>query len=242
MRPRVILTYGGDREKLAPYLAAVSNVGLEPVPVSPESDWEAEEFDGLVLTGGADVDPARYGQSRWPETGAPDPTRDRMEAALLKRALNSDLPVLAICRGMQLFNVEHGGSLIQHLPAAVLHRCPGQHDVHPVRVLPDTKLASILGAAEYSVNSRHHQAAEKVGEGLVVSARAPDGVIEALERPDKLFAVAVQWHPEDRVAQVESDKRLFEAFADAVRKRAAQRQGTRPSVTGMPESSPEVWP
>lgn len=226
MNPRVIVTHGANRKKLEPYLEALMHVGLEPVPGSADSDWEAGEFDGLVLTGGDDVDPARYGQPRWPETGPPDSARDEMEAAVLKRALESDLPVLAICRGMQLFNVEHGGTLIQHLAEVDSHRCPGQIDVHQVTVLPKTKLAAIVGAGEYLVNSRHHQAVETVGAGLVVSARAPDGVIEGLERPDKPFAIAVQWHPEDRVTLVERDRRLFEAFAEVVRTRAAQGRGT----------------
>lgn len=180
MRLRVIVTYGGDRRRLAPYLAAVSNVGLEPVPVSAVSGWGASEFDGLVLTGGVDIDPARYGQTRQSCTNEPDPARDQMEAALLKRALDSDRPVLAICRGMQLLNVEHGGTLIQHLTQTPSHRCPGQAHVHQVQVIPGTKLAAIVGADGFSVNSRHHQAVDTVGQGLVVSARASDGVIEGL--------------------------------------------------------------
>ena len=217
MALRVAVTHRKDRKKVEPYLAAVSSMDLEAVPVSPESAEAIEQFDALVLTGGADVAPARYGQTKSEETGEPDITRDKMEAALLKRALASDLPVLAICRGMQLFNVEYGGTLIQHLEDASAHRRPGHLYVHDVQVLPGTKLAAILGEERYGVNSRHHQAVERIGEGLIVSAKAHDGVVEGLERPDRRFALAVQWHPEDRLAVADGDRRLFEAFADAVR-------------------------
>jgi putative glutamine amidotransferase len=126
-----------------------------------------------------------------------------MLRSLLTEALAQDLPVLAICGGMQLFNVVHGGTLIQHIEG---HRVP----LHQAAILEGTLLATILGPGKRSVNSRHHQIAGRLGEGVVVSARAADGIIEALERPGRRFAVAVQWHPEDLMAQ---DRALFEAFA-----------------------------
>ena len=143
-----------------------------------------------------------------------------LEMRLLKEAIAADLPVLAICRGLQLFNVFHGGTLIQHLPSSDVHQQrpqnaePGRHPaVHAVRVASKTRLAEIMGAGEHEVNSRHHQAVDRVGSGLVTSAIAEDGVVEGLELPDAAFAVAVQWHPEDRVAVSTSDRKLFEAFA-----------------------------
>jgi putative glutamine amidotransferase len=123
--------------------------------------------------------------------------------------LAAGLPVLAICRGMQLFNVVHGGALTQHLDS---HNSPdGLHHIH---VVPNSRLAAIIGEGEHAVNSRHHQAVGRVGGGLMVSARSGDGVIEALERPGEAFAVAVQWHPEDRVLVSQADRKLFEAFGN----------------------------
>lgn len=161
---------------------------------------------GLVLTGGTDVDPSIYGAEREPATDEPDCERDAMELRLLREALHRDLPVLAICRGMQLFNVAHtAGTLMQDIAG---HRAP-----HNVSVAPGTQLAKILGAGTRSVNSRHHQAVGSVGRDLSISARAADGVIEALERAGRRFAIAVQWHPEDIFAQ---ERALFEAFCEAL--------------------------
>lgn len=149
--PRAVLTYGGDRRRLDPYLAAGRDVGLEPIPTSPESDWEASELDGLVLTGGAGLHPARCGQPRQPETGEPDRARDEMEAAFLKRGLESDLPVLSNYRGRQLFPVEHGSRLIRHCQRQP--RTDGKGEtMPPVSVLPDTKWSSVLGTGEHPVN------------------------------------------------------------------------------------------
>lgn len=205
-----------DRKKVEPYFEALRQVGLEPVGITPHEPGTLEGLGGLLVTGGKDVDPARYGQAKHPETDA-DGERDKLEADLLRKALDADLPVLAICRGAQLFNVVHGGNLIQHLASSGVHKAPPEElDVHAVRVAENTRLAAIVGQASLRVNSRHHQAADDVGPGLVVSARSDDGVIEALERPDKSFALAVQWHPEDRCRIDANDRKLFEAFAEAV--------------------------
>lgn len=176
-----------------------------------------------MLTGGSDVNPARYGERPKKETQTPDDKRDEFETMLLRHALSeASIPVLAICRGMQLFNVFHGGTLVQHLAAGGPHQVK-QKDAtaHTVRVSTGSRLASILGEGEHEVNSRHHQAVGRVGNGLVVSAVAEDGVIEALEKPDGPFAIAVQWHPEDRILVSASDRRLFEAFAEALTAQAA---------------------
>jgi putative glutamine amidotransferase len=218
MRRRVGVTYRSE-EKVIPYERALRQAGLEPVRMSPDEPAKLEEVEGLVVTGGTDVDPARYGEAAHPETDRPDCERDAMEAELLQQALNRDMPVLAICRGMQLINVLHGGSLRQHIENADTHRVrtpQPELTAHTVEVEPGTKLAGIVGAGERGVNSRHHQAVERVGAGLRVSARAADGTIEAMEREDRRFVVAVQWHPEDRVFTSESDRKLFEAFAQAL--------------------------
>ena len=188
-----------NEEKLRPYEAALREAGLEPVRVTA-APWPS--LDGLLLTGGADINPARYGQPLHPKAQKPEDARDELEAALLGEALKADLPVLAICRGMQLFNVVHGGTLIQHLETG------RHHEEHGMRILPETRLAAIAGAGEHSVNSRHHQAVDRVGANLIVSARAEDGIVEAIERTDRRFAVAVQWHPEDRTAVNGLDRKL----------------------------------
>lgn len=201
---RAVVTYRNDK-KIAPYVDALRSAGIEPVLVSPESGIESLGGMGLVLTGGTDLDAAMYGAERIAAADEPDRERDAMEQRLLREALERDLPVLAICRGMQLFNVIHAGTLLQHIEG---HKTP-----HEVTVEADTKLAGIFSAGARPVNSRHHQAVDRVGRGLMVSARAADGVIEGLERSDRRFAVAVQWHPEDLMPQ---DRRLFEAFGEAL--------------------------
>jgi len=200
-------------EKAAPYFHALKNAGVEPVAIQPGAEHSLDGLGGLLLTGGTDLDPALYGQTRHEAGDLPDRERDDMELALLGRALDSDLPVLAICRGMQLFNIAHpGGTILQHMEG---HRFPGMPDVHAIDVKPGTLLFRILGAGPHRVNSRHHQAIDAVGSGLVVSAAA-DSWVEALERPDRRFALAVQWHPEDLVDFHEDSRRLFEAFAAAM--------------------------
>ena len=205
---RAALTYRKE-DKIAPYAEALRNVGIEPVLVSPDTALDSLEGMGLVLSGGTDIDPGLYGEMAQGETDTADRERDAMEQRLLREALQHDLPVLAICRGLQLFNVtQPAGTLIQHMEG---HKTPMA--LHEITVDPGTKLAGIFGAGKRQVNSRHHQAVARVGEGLIVSARAADGTIEALERSDRKFAVAVQWHPEDLFAQ---EHALFEAFAESL--------------------------
>lgn len=218
---RVGLTFKKSA-KIRPYDEAVRMAGLEPVRITPQEPRSLAGLSGLVMTGGSDVNPARYGQAANGSEGIDD-ERDNMEADLLAQALAADLPVLAICRGVQFLNVAHGGTLIQHLPVTDVHDRRssdwqmGRHPAaHAVEVARATHLASIFGPGAHEVNSRHHQAADRVGASLVVSAVAPDGVIEGLERTDRSFVVGVQWHPEDRVLVSEADRRLFEAFAAAV--------------------------
>jgi putative glutamine amidotransferase len=217
---RAGVTFGKKGEaKVLPYEVALREAGIEPVR-NPHS---LESLDGLLLTGGTDINPRYYGQERLSLTGWPDDERDELEMRLLREALSAERPVLAICRGMQLFNVFHGGTLIQHLPSSDVHRQkskhaePGKHPAaHRIHVNADTQLARIIGAGEHEVNSRHHQAVDRRGDGLIVSAISSDGVIEGLELPAKLFAIAVQWHPEDRIQVSSEDRKLFEAFAVAL--------------------------
>ena len=220
-----------DRKRVEPYTAAMRLAGLEPVLVSAEDTRSLVGLDGLLLTGGCDVDPKQYGQERAPQTQKPDPARDRMEMGLLGEALDRDLPVLGICRGLQLLNVYRGGTLVQHLQGDP-HRPPERprtdpaKPMHEVQVAADTKLAAIIGAGSHPVNSRHHQAIDKVGTGLRISATSvKDGIVEGVELPDKEFAVAVQWHPEDQVPGDETQLKLFQAFAAAVRKRRTTEDG-----------------
>jgi putative glutamine amidotransferase len=226
---RIAVTYA-DARKVEPYNEALRLVGLEPVPIRAEDSASLADVDGLLLTGGPDLDPHLYGQEPAPEAQKPDPERDRMEFRLLGEALERNLPVLAICRGLQLFNVYHGGSLVQHLPGDP-HRTKERpadvsKPVHEIRVTPDTQLAAIVGNGQHAVNSRHHQAVDRLGSHIQVSAKSTkDDIVEGLERRDKAFAVAVQWHPEDQVRSDEKQLNLFRAFAKAVDARTAGELG-----------------
>lgn len=204
-------------EKYGPYRDAVQAVGLEPVPIVPPGGVSLHGLDGLLLAGGTDLDPSLYRQDAHPQNEAPDEERDRMELYLLREALRTNLPVFCICRGLQLFNVALGGDLVQHLERTELHRQRGVIDAHPVQVQAGSRLAAILGPGPFAVNSRHHQAAGKIAPGLLVSALSEDGVVEGLELPGHPFALAVQWHPEDRVPHRTQDTALFRAFAGAMR-------------------------
>jgi putative glutamine amidotransferase len=193
----------------APYIEALRAAGVELV-----EGTSTEGFAGLVLMGGTDVNPALYGESPDPQTEEPDDARDALECALIAEALERDLPVLGICRGLQILNVQHGGTLVQHTEGHRVNTEDKGVPAHPVEIVPDTRLAVIAGSKlKWYVNSRHHQAVAKVGKGLVISARDPrDGTVEALERPDKRFVVAVQWHPENQRDMA----KLFCAFAAAL--------------------------
>jgi putative glutamine amidotransferase len=216
---RILVVYR-EIARLPPYLAALVAAGLDPVPVVAGPAAALDGFDGLVLVGGTDVDPVQYGEARQPETDAPDGERDAIEFSLLEFALAQDLPVLAICRGLQVLNVFHGGNLIQHLNPPDRHqRTDGDRSraVHAVTIDPDTLLFAIAGTRTWQVNSRHHQAVKSVGKGLRVSAvDAEDGTVEAIERPDKRFVVAVQWHPEDQAPMDREQSKIFQSFGAVV--------------------------
>jgi putative glutamine amidotransferase len=207
------------------YVEAVERAGGRPLLVPPSST-EPEEtldvLDGIVFSGGSDLDPAAYGAAAHPETTGVRPQRDEAELALLRAALDRDLPMLAICRGSQVLNVVRGGDLVQHLPDVVgdeKHKhTPGAFADHDVAVDPASRLGRIVGE-HAPVKSHHHQGFGRLGDGLRESARAQDGTIEAVEDPSKRFAVGVLWHPE-----AGEDDALFEELVkQAVAYRDARR-------------------
>ena len=208
------------------YVESVERAGGRPLLVPPSDnavDETLDVLDGIIFSGGIDIDPERYGAERHPATDPAQAHRDNGELRLLEAALDRDMPTLAICRGFQLLNVLRGGDLIQHLPEEVGHEghreTPGVFSQHPVEVTPGTRLESILGPRHEAVRSSHHQGVGRVGEGLVESAHAEDGSLEAIEDPSKQFAVGVLWHPE----MEDEDKRLFEALVVEARLYKASR-------------------
>ena len=208
------------------YVESVHQAGGRALLVPPSDDAVQETLDvldGIVFSGGIDIDPAVYGAERHPATDPAQAHRDAGELALLAAALERDIPTLAICRGFQLLNVLRGGDLVQHLPEAVGHEghreTLGVFSKHPVEITEGTQLEAILGPRHGSVRSSHHQGVGKVGEGLVESAYAEDGSLEAIEDPSKRFALGVLWHPE----MEDDDKRLFEALVAEARSYRADR-------------------
>jgi putative glutamine amidotransferase len=219
MRKRVLIPYR-HAKKVKPYEDAARAAGMAPEPVLTNGPLSLDGFAGLLLMGGTDVNPQRYGETAQPETDQPDDERDELELQLIDDAIEKDVPIFAICRGLQILNVYHGGTLIQHLSSAERHSSEVRNPavpVHEVAIEPGSLLADIAGASSWQVNSRHHQAAAEIGAGLRVSARdSEDGTVEAVERPDKRFVVAVQWHPEDQVGGNPEQLKLFRRFAQAV--------------------------
>ena len=197
----------------ADYVRAVERAGGRPLLVPPAEDGVEETLDaldGLILSGGSDLDPELYGQDAHSETAGVVLQRDRAELALLQAALARDLPVLAICRGSQVLNVAKGGDLVQHLPDVVgdeKHKhTPGAFADHDVEIEPGTRLGEVVGERA-PVKSHHHQGFGRIGEGLRVTARAEDGTVEGVEDPSRRFALGVLWHPE-----AGEDAALFEAL------------------------------
>lgn len=186
-----------------------------------------DRLDALILAGGRDLDPLTYGARPEPETDEPSPERDRFELALASAALERDMPVLGVCRGMQMLNVACGGTLLQHLGGSLGERhrhTPGVFSDHDVVLEPDSLAARAAGGSRVSVRSHHHQALEELGEGLIASGRSPeDGVVEAIELPGKRFALGVLWHPEEDVGST-----VIGALVDAA---------CMPGATPLPQSS-----
>ncbi len=216
------------------YPAALAASGALPVviPLGQPADALRAFFtrlDGVCLAGGVDVDPAEYGETPHPALGKVDVPRDASELTLARWALETDLPIFGICRGIQALNVAAGGSLYQDLPAQVpdalrhshlLSETPWPQPVHPVHVAAGSRLAGILGVEELATNSFHHQSVKRPADGFIVTAWAPDGVIEGIEAPGRRFALGVQWHPEGMFNTDPLARRLFAAFVAAARDRA----------------------
>lgn len=204
-------------------LAGGIAVLLPPQPVDGDvADRVLDRLDGLVITGGPDVDPSRYGQQPHPQTNEPARERDEWEFALLTGALARGIPVLGVCRGAQVLNTALGGTLHQHLPDVIGHTHHQKGNAifgtSDVRTVPGTRLASLIGERS-DAQCYHHQAIDRLGDGLVVSARDADGVIEAVEVPGEHFVLGVQWHPEERL----DDLRLFRAVVEAAKAYVTER-------------------
>ena len=218
-----------------PYLRGLEAADGLPVVIPPLADEAIEplldRLDGICLSGGPDLDPEAYGAGPHPELGPTEPDLDRFELDVARRADARGMPVLAICRGTQALNIVRGGDLHQHLPdlsSAIPHRqgAAGDQTSHAVEIEPGSRLARALGDERIDVNSFHHQAIDRLGEGLVVSARAPDGTIEAVEDPSRAFLIGVQWHAETLVHR-RYEAALFRHFVDACRDDAAELERRR---------------
>ncbi len=218
-----------------PYVQAIRRAGMTPV-ILPETDLEAvasmlDMFDAVLLLGGGDVDPARYGGEAHGEVYGVDRHRDELEISLVHEAARRDLPTLAVCRGIQVVNVARGGTLHQHVPdlPGVLEHRPdaslGSTPVmHEVVVDPGSRVAEATGRTVLQCASHHHQAVDRLGDGLHVVGRSEDGVIEAVEGDDG-WLVAVQWHPELTAAEDPTQQALFDALAERARGRSRARAG-----------------
>ena len=212
------------------YLHAIQQAGGVPVALPPQLSADslkrlAAALDGLLLTGGGDVDPARYGEAPHPTVYEVAPARDAIETSAVRIALDRRLPILAVCRGIQVLNVALGGSLYQDVgtdPGTELphsQKEPRDQPTHKVKVEPRSRLAKVLGTDEIEVNSMHHQAVKALGRGLVAVAWAPDQIIEGVELADPArFVLGVEWHPEELIGHSEPARRLFAALVAAARK------------------------
>ena len=215
------------------YIRAVQAAGGIPVLLTPHFTPEVQaalwqRLDGLVLTGGGDIEPERFGEERHPAVDWVSPARDDLELGLTRRAVADNVPLFAICRGIQVLNVALGGTLVQDIasewPDALPHsqKAPRHEATHAVKVMGEgTRLGRVLGALEVNVNSMHHQAIKRLGEGLREVAWAADGIVEGVEMPgDDRFVLGVQWHPEELVGHDQAARNLFAAIVDAARRRS----------------------
>lgn len=233
MRPIIGITCKIEGEKDWLYLPqsyakAIEAAGGMPLllPYPEDADRISQLIqlvDGLLLSGGVDLDPSYFGEQPHPALGEISPQRDAVELALAREALQADLPVFAICRGVQLLNVAAGGTLVQDIPSqiakAIKHsqKAPEWHPTHRVRLEKDSLLAKALGAEEVAVNSYHHQAVKSPAPGFRITAVAPDGVAEGLESGGHTFVLGVQWHPEGMWQKDSQSLKLFKSFVDACR-------------------------
>lgn len=205
-------------QKYLNYFSWVESAEGSPVPIVPEFQVNLDELDGILITGGGDIDPSRYGEDNTKSTNILA-ERDMLEIYLVRQALKLGIPVLGICRGMQIMNISLGGTLHQHLPdITMLAHTNGKEDAyHMVKIEVGTLLHRIVQLDEIEVRSHHHQAPNKLGDRLVASAHAEDGIIEAVELPDHRFFLGILWHAE-RMGD-ESSSRLIRAFVEAASKK-----------------------
>ncbi len=218
------------------YLLAVQQAAGVPLLLPPRLDDAAlgaliERLDGVVLTGGGDIDPARFDELAHPTVSEVSPARDALEIALVEHALGRELPILAICRGLQVLNVALGGSLFQDVgtdpgtQVAHSQEAPRNIPTHRVKIDSGSQLAGVLGVDALGVNSLHHQAIKALGRGLRAVAFAEDGLIEGAELDDESrFVLGIQWHPEEMVTDSAPARRLFRALVDAAIRRSARAQ------------------
>lgn len=228
--PLIGITTGVREEKRlyavsVDYVHAIERANGVPVLIPPFGEEALQcvgRLDGLLLTGGPDIEPGRYGGSMHEAVYGVNPVRDASEIAVLREAMRLGLPVLGICRGAQLINVAHGGTLIEHLAGdgGVLHRTDESNGArHPVEIAHGTILAEVVGRRVIEPVSFHHQAVRELGAGLQVAAVAPDGVIEAIVNPECAFCVGVQWHPEMTAAEDPVQQAIFDSFVKVAAKR-----------------------
>ena len=231
-----ITTYARNEENKfalpAAYVDAVRRAGGIPLliaPGEPRLDELLAALDGLILSGGGDVDPTHYGSPGHPTVYMTDAERDSTELELARRAATNDAPMLCICRGLQVLNVALGGTLVEHLPdevsGEITHRKePSAPTEHTLTILPETQLANLLQPGLMHGVSWHHQAIRTVAPGLIIAAQADDGTIEAVEAPNHPWLIATQWHPEMSAATDSRQQQLFDAFIAAVIEARTQRQ------------------
>lgn len=219
------------------YLDAIGRAGGRPVLLVPPRSGPAAApdlsgFDGLLLIGGGDVDPARYGAVADPHTGGVDDDRDRFELAVAALALRGGIPTLAVCRGLQVLNVAAGGTLLQHVPDAVdLDHGRDGDAFHSVTVAEGTRLAAVCGTEVRRCASHHHQAIDRLGAGLVAVGHSDDGLVEAVEPTDsRRWVLGVQWHPERTAADDPVHQALFAALVDEATERTSSARGVDRTV------------
>ena len=243
-----VLQQKGERERafvFSTYVESLRRAGAVPVVIPPQPENAAdivEGLDGILLAGGDDCDPSVYGEQPHPTVEPMDPRRQTNDLTLARIARDRGIPTLGICLGFQVMNVAAGGTLIQDIDSEmrtdIEHASePSDRHRHDVLIQDGTRLAGILGAQELEVNSSHHQAIRHVGDGLRVTASAPDGIIEGLEDPPHPFYVGVQWHPEDMRGEPSASS-LFGAFVDAARRYAEKKRAgsTNLSPVGAAET------
>jgi putative glutamine amidotransferase len=216
------------------YVDSLRRAGAIPVLIPPQPENAADvvgELDGIVLAGGYDCDPSVYGEEAHPTVEPMDERRQQNDMSLAKLARERNIPTLGICLGMQMMNVAAGGTLVQdinsEIETEILHESsPSARLRHDISVEAGTKLARVLPSRKLNVNSSHHQSVKKIGAGLSITAKAPDGVIEGLEDPNHPFYMGVQWHPEDMDGET-SAAAIFGAFVEAARRYADAKQSAR---------------